>query len=156
MNSASVLLLACLSAALLTVVVLDWRWRRIPNWLTLGIAIGAPLLWIADGVSLWPDVALRVAVATAVLAVLTPVFLAGGMGGGDVKLLVALTLWLRPAEAWTVMIVTAISGGVLTLVMLAEHRWRRRPTTLETPYGLAIAGAGLLVVAERYLHQFGG
>ena len=45
----------------------------------------------------------------------------GAMGGGDVKLLTALALWIAPTLFLKLLIVMALLGGVLTLVFGAWH-----------------------------------
>lgn len=53
----SYVLLGGLAIALLVAAYTDLKSRKIANWLTLGIAGGAPLFWLASGLALWPDVA---------------------------------------------------------------------------------------------------
>ena len=89
-------LLIALAIALVTAAITDLRSRRIANWLTGGVALGAPLFWWASGLSLWPGVALQFAVALAAFAILAVLFALRAMGGGDVKLLTALALWIAP------------------------------------------------------------
>ena len=77
------------------------------------------------------------------------------MGGGDVKLLTALALWIEPTWFLKLLIVMALVGGVLTLVMGAWHVARRRKDRLAIPYGVAISTAGLWVLATHYLPAAG-
>jgi prepilin peptidase CpaA len=44
-------------------------------------------------------------------------FMMGGMGMGDVKLMAAVGIWLGPMQLFTAMIITAIAGGVIALCM---------------------------------------
>ncbi|MDP8994336.1 MAG: prepilin peptidase [Pseudomonadota bacterium] len=154
-GGASEILIAILAAGLLAAALVDLRTRTIPNALTLAVALLAIPFWWAAGLALWPEVALRVAVAAAVFALFTLFFLLRMMGGGDVKLAAAVALWL-PAQAVLIMLVVmSIAGGVLTLAMLIRHRLARRETPLEIPYGVAIAFGGLWLISERFLNQFG-
>src|SRR5918993_592239 len=90
-------ILVCLLAVALGVaVVTDWRTRIISNPLNLAIALAAIPYWWASGLGLWPDVAIQIGVAAAVFGLFMIVYHLGGMGGGDVKLLGALALWLPP------------------------------------------------------------
>lgn len=89
-------LLAALAIALLVAAFTDLRSRQIGNWLNGGIALAAPLFWWASGLTLWPDIALQLSVALGTFAVLAVLFAMGAMGGGDVKLLTALALWIEP------------------------------------------------------------
>lgn len=145
------LLLAALAAALLTAAFTDLRSRRIANWLNLGIALGAPLFWYASGLSLWPEVASQIGVAVATFALLSVLFALKAMGGGDVKLLTALALWIAPVHFLKLIIMMALVGGVLTLFFGGWHVIRRQREKIAIPYGVAIAAAGLWVIASFYI-----
>ena len=144
-------LLAMLAIALLVAAFTDLRSRHIGNWLNGAIALAAPLFWWASGLSLWPDVALQLGVALAAFAVLAGLFALRAMGGGDVKLLTALALWIAPMLFLKLLVVMALVGGVLTLVFGAWHVMRKRREKLAIPYGVAIALAGLWVLGTNYL-----
>jgi prepilin peptidase CpaA len=143
-------LLAGLAIALLIAGFTDLRTRQIGNWLTGAVAATAPLFWWASGLTLWPGVAAQVGVALAAFAVLAVLFAMRAMGGGDVKLLTALALWIEPSWFLRLIIVMALLGGVLTLVLGAFHLIRGRRDRLAIPYGLAIASAGLWVLSAHY------
>ncbi|TCJ38925.1 prepilin peptidase [Parafrankia sp. BMG5.11] len=144
-------LLVALAIALLVAAATDWRRRQIDNWLNLAIALAAPLFWWASGLSLWPEVALQLGVGVAAFAVFAAMFAMKWMGGGDVKLLTALALWIEPEWFLRLLIVMALAGGVLTLVLGAWHVTRRQRDRLAIPYGVAIATAGLWVLGTHYL-----
>ena len=76
------------------------------------------------------------------------------MGGGDVKLAAALSLWFSPASTLKFLVIMSIAGGLLTLVLLAVHRARRKEGRPKIPYGVAIAVGGLAILAQRFLNQF--
>lgn len=148
------LLVALLALLLLWGAVTDLRSRTIPNMLNLAIALLAPLWWWANGLTLYPDIAMQVGVALAVFALFAGLFALGMMGGGDVKMLGALALWL-PFEAMVLLLVImALAGGAVTIATLIHHRALRRGGTPEIPYGVAIALAGLWVFGERYFNPF--
>jgi prepilin peptidase CpaA len=144
-------LLAGLAIALLVAAFTDLRSRQIANWLNGAIALGAPLFWISNSYSLWPTIAMQVGVALAAFAVLAGLFAIRAMGGGDVKLLTALALWVQPTHFLQLLIVMALLGGVLTLVFGFWHLMRRQKDKLTIPYGVAIATAGLWVLGTIYL-----
>ncbi|MFC4254574.1 peptidase [Altererythrobacter xixiisoli] len=146
-------LLAGLAIALLFAAFTDLRSRHIGNWLNLGIALAAPLFWWASGLSLWPGVALQIALATGSLVVLSGLFAIRAMGGGDVKLLTALALWIPPAQFLNLIIIMALIGGLLTIVFGAWHVMRRQRERLAIPYGVAITLASLWVIGTNYLPQ---
>ncbi len=145
-------LLAALAIALLLAAFTDLRSRTIGNRLNAAIALGAPMFWWASGLSLWPDVALQLGVALLTLAVLTVLFALKAMGGGDVKLLTALALWIAPPLFAELVIVMAILGGLLTVGFGMWHIARHRRDRLAIPYGVAIALAGLWIIGTDYLH----
>lgn len=148
-------LLAGLATLLLVAAVTDWRSRLINNWLTGSIALAAPLYWWATGLDLWPDMAWQIGLAIAVFALFAVFFALGAMGGGDVKLLTALALWLPMVPMLNLLLIMSVLGGVLTIIMLGLHKWRQAEGRPEIPYGIAISLAGLWVLAERNLNHFG-
>lgn len=151
--SSSLLLLAVLGLLLMSAGIEDARTREIANWKNAAIALLAPVWWWANGLALWPDVAIQLGVALIVFGLFVGAFAIGQMGGGDVKLIGALALWLPfGALAW-MLIVMSLAGGAITLVFLIERRWRRSEQPIEVPYGVAIAIAGLLALREPLFNQ---
>ena len=148
-------LLVALAIALVIAAFTDLRRRQIDIWLNAAIALGAPLFWWASGISLWPGVAIQLGVALAAFAVLAGLFALRAMGGGDVKLLTALALWIEPGLFLQLLIVMALAGGVLTIVLGAWHVMRRQRDKLAVPYGVAISTGGLWVLATHYLPASG-
>ena len=144
-------LLIALAIALLFAGFTDLRSRRIDNWLNAGIALAAPLFWWASGLAIWPDVAIQLGVAAGTFAVLTALFAMGAMGGGDVKLLGALALWIAPWPFLRLVIIMSLVGGVLTILFAAWHIMRRQRDKLAIPYGVAIATAGLWTLSTSYM-----
>ncbi|WP_072674065.1 A24 family peptidase [Erythrobacter sanguineus] len=144
-------LLIGLAIALVFAAFTDIRRRQIDNWLNGAIALGAPLFWWASGISLWPDVAIQLGVAFAAFVLLAGLFALKVMGGGDVKLLTVLALWIPPQIFLQLLVIMAIAGGVLTIAMGAWHFLRRQKERLAIPYGVAIAFGGLWVLAANYL-----
>ena len=147
-------LLAILAVLLLFAAVTDLKARIIANRLNLAVALLAPAYWWAIGLMPWPDMAMQAALGVAVFAIFAGLFALGWMGGGDVKLLGALALWLPLVPLLRMLIAMSVLGGVLTLIVIAVHRFRKLETSPEVPYGVAIAAAGLWVIGEPYLNQF--
>ena len=144
-------LLIALAIALLIAAVTDLRSRTISNKLNIAIAAGAPLFWWASGLSLWPGVAMQLGVALAAFAILAGLFALRLMGGGDVKLLTALALWVAPVTFLKLIIIMALAGGLLTIVMGAWHVMRRRKDKIAVPYGVAIAFGALWVLFPKLI-----
>lgn len=153
-GSFSFTLLAALALILVACAVEDIRQRTIAHWKYLGIAALAPLWWWSQHLPLWPDIALQMGVALGVFALFLIPYAIGQMGGGDLKLLTALALWLPLVPMMQLLILMSLLGLAITLIAIAEHHWRRRPGKSETPYGVAIALAGLIMLREPLFYQF--
>jgi prepilin peptidase CpaA len=150
------LLLVALGLLLVSAGIQDARTREIADWKNIAIALMAPLWWWANGLALWPDVTIQIGVALLVFAFFLGAFALGQMGGGDVKMIGALALWLPVMPLLWMLVLMSLIGGALTLVMVAEKKLRRRRgEALEIPYGVAIAIAALLVLREPIFNQFG-
>lgn len=149
------ILVAVLAAMLIVAATGDLRARIIPNWLNGAIALTAIPYWWLSGLPFWPDIVLQVALAVSVFTLFAVLFAIGGIGGGDVKLIGALALWLPLAALVKLLVIMAIAGGVLSLAMLIRHRLRKAEGRPQVPYGVAIAFAGMWLIGERFLYQFG-
>ena len=147
-------MIAVLAAMLAWIAVVDVRTYTISNRLNLAIALLAPLFWWSSGVPFWPEAAIRVGVAVLVFLLFAGAFYLNAMGGGDVKLAGALALWFTPYETLTLIVIMSIAGGVLTLVVVAAHRARKKEGRPEVPYGVAIAIGGMWLLAQRFLNHF--
>ncbi len=150
----SLALCGLLALMLLRAAQTDVQSRTISNAHNLAIAALAPLWWWSLGMAPWPDMALQFALGFVVFWVFAVLFWIGAMGGGDVKLIAALALWLPLQPFLSMLVIMAIAGGVLTLVMLLWHKRARREGQPEVPYGVAIAFGGLWVLGERYFNLF--
>lgn len=150
------ILLFLLAGLLVLAAIEDARTREIANAKTAAIVLLAPLWWWANGLSPWPDMAIQIGIAVAVFALFCLLFQIGVMGGGDVKLIAALSLWLPLGAFMVMLMVMSVAGGVLTAGMLIDRRIRRKPgpqgPPIEVPYGIAIAFAGLFVLHEPLLN----
>ena len=146
--------IALLALLLVSAGVEDVRRREIANWKNAAIALFAPLWWWSNDILLWPDVVLQLSLAALIFALFCVAFHFGQMGGGDVKMIGALSLWLPPTPLLGMLLVMSIVGGVLTLLLVIDRRLRRKSGAVEVPYGVAIAVAGLLALREPLLNQF--
>jgi prepilin peptidase CpaA len=154
-NAISWILLVALAAMLLVACWCDLRERTIPNGLNLAVALLAIPFWWSIGLALWPDVAVQLGVAALVFGLFAIAFAMGAMGGGDVKLVAAIALWLPALSVVALLFIMSVAGGALTLAMLIRHKLARKAGQLEIPYGVAIAFGGLWLISERFLNQFG-
>jgi len=149
------ILLGVLAAMLLVACWCDLKTRTIPNGLNLAIALLAIPFWWSVGLAFWPDAAIQVGIAFVVFWLFAIAFAMGAMGGGDVKLIAAIALWLPWQAVIVLLFIMSVAGGVLTLAMLIRHKLAKRGGQLEIPYGVAIAFGGLWLISERFLNQFG-
>jgi prepilin peptidase CpaA len=139
---------------LLAAAISDLRSRTISNKLNLAIALAALPMWFVGGLSLWPDAMMQVAAAFGVFLLFFALFAFGAMGGGDVKMIAAMMLWVPLSLMLPALIVMAIAGGILSAVMLIKAKANRDKAQMEVPYGVAIAAAGLWVLHKHYLNHF--
>lgn len=146
--------LAGLGVLLAIAAIGDARRFIIPNWLCAAVAVLSLPYWWASGAAFWPGYAIQAGLAVAALVAFAALFAAGLMGGGDVKLIAALALWLPVGRFTEMIVLVALAGGLLTLALLAWHRWRRQPGRPQIPYGLAIAVGAALIFGEPLVKQF--
>ena len=148
--------LAWVYAALLTAAAIQDAVRlRISNLLVIGVIAGAivAMFLARPTVPLWQNFA----VFAGLLVIGTPLFAAGKMGGGDVKLLAATGLWFDLRGAMMMIASVLIAGGVLALVIIAARLFGWSDATRDRyqllkrgggiPYGVAIS-AGALIAAS--------
>lgn len=142
-------------AAMAFAGAMDMLTMTIPNrvsLLLLGSFLGATLL---AGLSLEAFL-FHLGAGMLVLTVGFGLFAAGLIGGGDIKLLAASSLWLGFNELYAYIMLVAMLGGFLALGFIIFRRffpvgslrvpgWVLRLQSRETgiPYGLAIAAAAL-------------
>lgn len=129
----------------------DIRRREIDNWLNASIALLAPLYWWTSGYALWPDMAVQLLIGIVVLVAFAGLFALGAMGGGDVKMLAAVALWLSPPLLFPMLFVMAVAGGLLAGGMLVAQKMKGSKKILEVPYGVAIAAGGIWAISNNIL-----
>lgn len=109
-----------LQAAVATLVsiaaVYDYRYRRIPNWLTLtGLVAGLGLNAMLFGLSGLAGSARSLVYGFIVYFVL---YMLRAMGAGDVKLMAAVSAIVGPGRWFTIFVLTSLIGGVTALVLV--------------------------------------
>ena len=113
-----------LIAVLLLACAFDLARRRIPNRLLAFGLLAALVLHLASGS---PSSLLSVYLAGFAVGMLMflPLYLAGGMAAGDVKLMATVGAFVGPALAFQSSLATYCAGGVLALaIVLARRRGR--------------------------------
>ncbi|MBZ5600182.1 MAG: A24 family peptidase [Acidobacteriia bacterium] len=151
----------------------DWRWRRIPNWLTLpGLLLGIALNSAASGWAGTKDSLLGAALG---LALLLPFVLVRSLGAGDWKLVGALGACLGPYPLIEVLGATLFVAGLMAVGLIV---WKKRvrqtlhnlghmvgafftlhlpgpelsldsPQSLKVPFGVAVAVAVILYTVRQ-------
>lgn len=106
-----------LFALVLIAAIYDFRFRRIPNWLTVSGVVAGFLL----NLGVLRSAGLGIAAAGLGLALLIylPLYLLRGMGAGDVKLMAAIGAIVGPGNWLVIFIATALIGGVLAVCLSA-------------------------------------
>jgi prepilin peptidase CpaA len=142
-------------------IVSDFRTLIIPNWAPVTL-VALFALFAAIHLD-WRGALAHLTVAALVFVVALVFFLARWMGGGDVKLLTAVALWMGPEHAALFTVLMALLGAILAvgLLWLRQYDWVlhhplgqqaviRRLGALakagEVPYGVAIGIAALIMV----------
>ncbi len=157
MSSISYGLLVALAIALVFAAFTDVRRRQIDNWLNAAIALVAPLFWWASGLDLWPGVGWQLIFCAIVSAILIGIAYIGYrinvliLGGGDIKLLAALSLWFTPLSYIQMLLVMSLFGGALAVAFVLRRVILKPKTPGRLPYGVAIAFGSLWVLATHYL-----
>jgi prepilin peptidase CpaA len=163
--------LATAAACALVASVFDVKSRRIPNFITMPAFLFGLVLHLALGG--WTQLLTALAAGVICGLVFLVFYIAGGMGAGDVKLIMAAGCIAGFSHIAYLLVLTALSGGVMA-ICLAVARGRLQQTlanvgalashhgheglqphpdlnlsnnqTLRLPYALAIAGGSLLTL----------
>lgn len=143
MNASSWLLIVAVSAFTLTAAVCDYRSKKIPNRLTVPGFIAAVLFhcitgsleagWSGFGSGLLHALG-GFGVGFGILLVL---WLVGGGGAGDVKLMGAVGAWLGAKNTFVVFVVSTVFVLVLSIAslgkqLLVEGMWKTKKRYLST------------------------
>ena len=143
-----------LTVLLITAAAEDAARLRISNVTVLLVIVTAVIaaIVVSPPLALWQNLS----VFAALLAVGTPMFAAGKLGGGDVKLLAAVGLWFDLKGALWMLLDVVLDGGVLAILIIAlrslgwSEKIRRRVVLLRPgggiPYGVAIAAGALIAM----------
>jgi prepilin peptidase CpaA len=124
----------CTVLCTLTGAVYDIRFRRVPNALTLpAIAFGLLLHSLLGG---WRQLGMAAAAGLLCGVVFLFFHLAGGMGGGDVKLMTAAGCLAGLSLVGDLLIFTAVTGGIMATGVALYHR--RLKQTMTNVYALAV------------------
>jgi prepilin peptidase CpaA len=105
---------------------IDYKERRVPNWLNAAIAVAgfAAQAWFFQ----WSGVQAGLLGLLVGFGVLIVPWLMHGMGAGDVKLMMAIGVWLGPGLTALSFCVGAIVGGIVAMIMILStgRYWQAR------------------------------
>jgi prepilin peptidase CpaA len=139
---------------ILTAAALDLRTRRLPNWLTVPAFAAGLVFHTATGG--WAGLGLSLGGFATGFGILLVLWLIGGGGGGDVKLMGALGAWLGPMMTLYVFFGSALLAtfGMVLLFFnaLAQEgfsRASRRYLARRTAGGAIAADESPLAAARR-------
>jgi prepilin peptidase CpaA len=114
------------TAILVVAAVIDGVQLRVPNWLTFPFIISG---WVFTSVSYhltgqsWLEGLGWSLLGTVTgLVLLLPAYAIGGMGAGDVKLLMGVGAWMHSTDTFYGFCVSAVVGGVLALGMVFARK----------------------------------
>ena len=115
---------------LIVAAVIDGLKLKVPNWITFPMILSG---WAFSAIAFaYAGQAWYVGLGWSLLgtvvgfALLAPLWLIGGMGAGDVKLLMGVGAWVYSGNTFYAFCVSAIVGGVLAVLMvLAAGAWNK-------------------------------
>ncbi|MBI3556590.1 MAG: prepilin peptidase [Deltaproteobacteria bacterium] len=148
--------------------VTDYRTGKIYNWLTLPALLAGLVVAVANGVPTMVAALQGVGVAGLIFL---PMFFTGILGGGDVKLLLALGTILGAQGIFLLSLVTILIAGAGAVALLFKHRragifvnqlamffrsvftpglalqWPKLNRDIKAPFGIAIFFGLLYILA---------
>ena len=132
----------------------DLRSRRIPNAIPLAL-LGLFAVYAATGEAGPPGaIWVHVAIGAVLLAAGFALYLTGGFGGGDGKLIAVAGIWIGPADLSLFLLGLAACAFALSLFALLPFDGTRRLRG-ELPFAVAIAPPAVAVMIPRALsHGF--
>lgn len=155
--------------------VLDWRYRRIPNWLTVpGLLAGIAVNTVTNG---WPGAKASLLGAGLGLLLLLPFVVIKALGAGDWKLIGAIGACLGTTRLIAVLIGSILVAGVMAIgLIIYKGRARQalvnighmlrafltmhlpgpevsldNPDSVKIPFGVAVALTVILFGVRRAL-----
>jgi prepilin peptidase CpaA len=147
MNAVPFPLGPCVLLLVIMAAVLDWRTRRIPNWLVAtGWLAALPAQWMVHGavggMSVWAAGCLVGGL------IFLPGYLLRAVGAGDVKLMAAVGAYFGATGAIEVAMIACATGGIWALALLVIRR-RMKAGLANTFSMLLSAAGGLRQVAQQ-------
>ncbi len=136
-----------LSSLLLVISLIDFKTKTIPNGLVLfglitGISYKICIFILYTNISVILNSTLGLLIGGGFL-LLVAVITKGGMGGGDIKLMGTLGLWLGIKATILTMFISFLIGGVISAILLL---FRKKRIGQAIPFGPFIAIAAFISI----------
>ena len=149
--------LALFAVLLLVAAANDIATMTIPNWVSVVLAAAFPVFSLAAGHSL-AFVGYHMAIGFIVLVLGIGLFSLNLLGGGDVKVIAAASVWTGLSGFAVFLSATLLAGGILAIAIVLIRHFAKpredRPAFLNrlldpkrgAPYAVAIAAGGLMAL----------
>jgi len=112
------------SIVLVVAAVIDGWKLKVPNWITFPMIATGWIYSVATGGM--EGLGWSLLGTFFGLGLLYGIYMVGGMGAGDVKLLAGIGAWVHAQHTWNIFATTAIVGGIMALLMVAySGRWKK-------------------------------
>ena len=156
----------------------DWRTRKIPNWLTVpGVLAGITLRTVISG---WPGAKASLEGVGLALALLLPLVLLRALGAGDWKLMGAVGAFMGPILFLFILFGSLLASGLMSVIQMIKTKRVKEtfrnifdlvrgfgvfgfrpnpkisldnPKLLKIPFGVAVAAStAICFVVARLVH----
>jgi prepilin peptidase CpaA len=144
-----------IAAILLYAAIMDIKTYTIENWISVVIIALFPIILFLNQGLEFSVLFSHLGTGLVMLLVGAGLFASGAFGGGDAKLIAAISVWLGWKPLMPFLLIMSFAGGLLTLVILlirklnlfkdTKHEWlqKMREKDRGIPYGVAISIAGI-------------
>lgn len=148
-----------LAVLLVSAIYLDWRFRQLPNLLSLLVLLTAVCTFLIQQEGLsgsFYEVGLRILTAIFLMLAAMPVYHLGGLAAGDIKFIAALSVWFEFEQLKIFLLLTILIGGFLALMIIGYNFYVKffssyyqgnNSAITTVPYGIAISlGAAIVLI----------
>ncbi|MCK5296368.1 MAG: prepilin peptidase [Alphaproteobacteria bacterium] len=154
------LILTVFIVAVVYAACIDIISYTIPNWISVLIVLAFPVAVIVSGSDIG-GVITGLSVGAVFMIAGAVLFFTGIFGGGDAKLLAAVSVWVGWEQTYSFIINIALAGGVLSILILISRKIFKKRTPwkwatkllsddMGVPYGVAITVAALIFLFSEY------